>query len=145
MVAVTSRHAAAALCGTLVACAGSGALPAPSKPYPAASAAAEQPGSNGFASVTESPQPALGPLGDAAERALRSACGEADAALLTVATQLAERQTGVGELEVDSISHALRAAGAPYVWPRAWLFNGREGEVEAAKARMQRWLGSFSD
>ncbi|HEY0468321.1 MAG TPA: CAP domain-containing protein, partial [Polyangiaceae bacterium] len=67
-------------------------------------------------------------------------------ALITVAVQLAEQQTaGSGELDVDAISYALRAAGAPYVWPRAWLFNGSEGEVDTAKARMQRWLGGFSD
>jgi hypothetical protein len=59
---------------------------------------------------------------------------------------LAEQQTEAGrELDVDAISYALRAAGAPYVWPRAWLFSGNEGEVEAAQLRMQRWLGTFSD
>ncbi|HEY3255898.1 MAG TPA: CAP domain-containing protein [Polyangiaceae bacterium] len=99
-----------------------------------------------FASVTSSPQASVGPLADADERTLSNACGEADAALIMVATQLAaQRGEQSGELDVDAINYALRAAGAPYVWPRAWLFNGSEGEVETAKARMQRWLASFSD
>ena len=77
---------------------------------------------------------------------MREACGESDAALIAVAAQLADRRSeSSGELDVDAISYALRAAGAPYVWPRAWLFNGTEGDVATAKARMQRWLGSFSD
>ncbi len=138
--------AAPALCGALVACAGSAPAPSTSKPNRVGSASAEHTPKSAFAPVTESPQHALGPLGDADERTLSSACGEADAALIAVATQLAEQQTEVsGELDVDAVSYALRAAGAPYVWPRAWLFYGSEGEVETAKARMQRWLGSFSD
>ena len=57
-----------------------------------------------------------------------------------MAAHLAEQQTEAAtELDVDAISYALRAAGVPYVWPRAWLFNGGEGEVDAAKIRMQRW------
>jgi len=84
--------------------------------------------------------------GDADQRALSDACGEPDAALLTVATTLAEQQTGARkDLDVDAIGFALRAAGAPYVWPRAWLFEGSDGDVETAKARMRHWLASFSD
>ncbi len=147
MVAASGRHSAAsALCGALVACAGPPALPSANQPNPAGSAGAVHTGNSDFAPVTASPQPAVGPLDDADERTLSNACGEADAALITVATQLAEQSSEVGgELDVDVISYALRAAGAPYVWPRAWLFNGSEGEVETAKARMQRWLSSFSD
>ncbi|HYQ46652.1 MAG TPA: CAP domain-containing protein [Polyangiaceae bacterium] len=99
-----------------------------------------------FAPVTESPQPAIAPRQDPGERELSEACGEADAALIAVATELADGRSELnGELDVDAISYALRAAGAPYVWPRAWLFNGGEGEIATAKVRMQRWLGSFSD
>jgi uncharacterized protein YkwD len=77
---------------------------------------------------------------------LSAACGESDRALLSVAAHLAEQQTEAAtELDIDAISYALRAAGVPYVWPRAWLFNGGEGEGDVAKARMQRWLAGFSD
>ena len=138
--------AATAICGALVACV---ALPPPPPPRvanPTASVAANEAENGAFAPVTESPRPVLALAGEEDERALRRACGEADAALLAVATHLSDRQAETqGELEVDAISYALRAAGAPYVWPRAWLFDGSEGELEAAKDRMQRWLSGFSD
>ena len=140
------QTAAAVLCGALSACAGSAAQPGASKPNHTVTEAATPARTSSFATVTTSPQPSLGPSSDADEETLRRACGEADVALITVATRLAEQQSAVGgELDVDAISYALRAAGAPYVWPRAWLFNGSEGEVETAKARMQRWLSGFSD
>ena len=135
----------AVLCGALVSCGGSPAVPSATGLRAGANPAEPEHNST-FAAVTESPQPAAAGGNDPDERSLRFACGEADAALVTVATRLAEQQTlADAELDVDGISYALRAAGAPYVWPRAWLFTGREGEVEVAKARMQRWLGSFSD
>jgi len=138
-----------ALCGALAGCA-SGSL-APGHPNPASHpksvAAADSAARNdAFAEVTQSPQPEVEARLDPDEQALSAACGEADAALRGVAAHLAEQQTDASrELDVDAISYALRAAGAPYVWPRAWLFSGSEGEVEAAQKRMQRWLGSFSD
>jgi len=144
--AMGSAAAASALCGTLVACAGSPALPTAHPPELASAASVEPSGSSAFAAVTESPQAVVGVLDDADERTLSGACGEADAALLTVAKQLAERQIEVGgKLDVDALGYSLRAAGAPYVRPRAWLFNSDEGDLETAKARMQRWLGSFAD
>jgi len=140
------QTATAALCGALAACTACAAQPGASKPNHTVTEATTPARPSAFASVTTSPQAALGPSSDADEETLRRACGDADAALITVASELAEQQSRVGgELDVDAISYALRAAGAPYVWPRAWLFNGSEGEVETAKARMQRWLGGFSD
>ncbi|HET7538225.1 MAG TPA: CAP domain-containing protein [Polyangiaceae bacterium] len=135
---------AALLCGALVSCGGS---PLPHAPEPRALSSAAEPAPNSpFAPNTESPRPVIAPPDDPSERALRDACGEADAALNAVATQLAERRTDAdAELDVESIRYALRSAGVPYVWPRAWLFTGSEGELETAKARMQRWLGSFAD
>src|SRR4051812_13841719 len=138
--------AACALCGALVACAGAKAQPASTSTNSTGAARTKQQENSAFAPRTESPQPAIAPLDDADERTLSDACGDADVALTAVATQLVEQQTVVGaELDVDAISYALRAAGAPYVWPRAWLFSGSEGQIETAKARMQRWLASFSD
>jgi hypothetical protein len=144
LLAVTRQRAlASALCGALVACAAS-PKPSASTPSRAGSKAAARATSSAFASVTSSPHPAVGPSVDPDERVLSNACGQADAALNAVANQLLAQQSELGgELNVDAISYALRAAGAPYVWPRAWLFDGSEGEVETAKARMQRWLASF--
>lgn len=109
---------------------------------------AEPSGDNAaFAASTQSPQPyrpADDVEADAAQEQLATACGAIDRALLEVAEQLVERQAAsASELDVDTISYALRAAGAPYVWPRAWVFTG--AEVDSAQLRMQRWLGSFSD
>jgi len=141
-----TRAAASALCGTLVACTGSAALPSASPPDGTGSADTEQVTSSAFAAVTKSPQPTASPFDDADERTLTSVCGEPDAALITVASELAGQKSEANEaLEFDGIGYALRAAGAPYVWPRAWQFNGSEGEVENAKTRMLTWLRSFSD
>jgi cysteine-rich secretory family protein len=142
-VAFTCRLACASwLCGALVTCAVA-PPPRPSQPNRTGSAAVERTASADFALVTESPQSVL-ELGDSDELTLRRACGESDAALIAVASRLVENRSGA-ELDAEAISYALRAAGAPYVWPRAWLFDGREGEVETAKLRMQRWLSGFSD
>jgi len=138
-----------ALCGTVAAC-GSGArspdFPAPASTPKTGVAAHDGATNHAFAETTESPQPEAEASSDPDERTLSAACGEGDAALRTVAAHLAEQQTEASrELDVDAISYALRAAGAPYVWPRAWLFSGSEGEVAAAQSRMQHWLGGFSD
>jgi hypothetical protein len=53
--------------------------------------------------------------------------------------------TSADHVDVDSLAYELRAAGAPYVWPRAWRFDGPERQLEAAKSRMQAWLASFGD
>ena len=135
-----------ALCGALAACAGSIGSPAPASTPRAAADPNHGERNDAFADATESPQSVRAPSPDPDERSLSEACGESDAALLEVARHLAEQQTdSARELDVDTISYALRAAGAPYVWPRAWLFSGSEGEVDNAKARMLHWLASFSD
>ncbi len=54
-----------------------------------------------------------------------SFCGDADAALTDVATQLA-RRAARGEPEVDApeIDFDLRRAGSPLVWPHVWTLSG---------------------
>ena len=143
---VTCRYPAAlALCGTLVGCA---AAPLPPEP-PARHHAPDRPAAGAgseFAAATRSPQPLDDSKTDPDARALSAACGQSDAALVAVALQLVEQQTdATAELDVNAISYALRAAGAPYVWPRAWLYNGSEGKIEAAQARMQHWLNGFAN
>ena len=98
-----------------------------------------------FASETESPQPDAEPRASADEQALAQACGTSDAALVRVAARLAARAGGADAVEVDALGYELRAAGSPYVWPRAWRFEGAEGQLEDANGRMQRWLAGFSD
>lgn len=127
-------------CGALVGCAAEPAPP-PAAPRPPAAL----PVHSTFADTTESPRPALAQSSDALERTLSDACGESDAALRSVASQLLEQRTeATTELDVDAIQYDLRAAGAPYVWPRAWLFTGGEGELETARTRMTHWLAGFA-
>ena len=132
-----------AVCGTLVGCAGSAPLPTTVGPEggPASTELANDcfPGHNASPARTD-PDP------DPDVRALIEACGEADLNLQLIAKNLAEQQTETtSNVDVDAMSGALRAIGAPYVWPHAWLFNGSEGEVGNAKARMLRWLATFAD
>jgi uncharacterized protein YkwD len=135
-----------ALCGVLVGCAEPATAPAVSTEPRGVSVEREGSPKSTFASTTESPRAPASLSSDPDARALSAACGESDAALIAVSAHLAEQQTEAAtELDVDAIGYALRAAGAPYVWPRAWVFNGSEGEGEAAKARMQRWLATFGD
>ena len=141
-----AQFATLALCGVLLGCA---AAPIP-PPQPSDRHAAkrapephEKTGNSTFAQATESPQSNSEQRADSTERALGTACGLSDAALLQVARHLAEHGEGADAVDVDALGYELRAAGAPYVWPRAWRFDGAETELEDAKARMQRWLSGF--
>ncbi len=98
-----------------------------------------------FAAETVSPQPEGEQRADPAERALVTACGASDAALVRVATRLGGRAGGADAVDVDALGYELRAEGSPYVWPRAWRFDGVQGQLEDAKARMQHWLAGFGD
>jgi len=138
-----------ALCGVLASCA---AAPTPlTSGSRAEGVAATDSGKRGaapnpvFAAQTSSPQPDDEPHPDATERELAAACGASDAALVHVATRLGGRQGGADGVDADALGYELRAAGSPYVWPRAWRFDGAEGQLEDAKARMQRWLAGFGD
>jgi len=131
-------------CGDLVGCAEREAAPlfasGPVQPSPSEKA----PHNAAFVERTHSPQPAAD--GNAEVRELANLCGASDAALSRVAAEIAGPGRG-GEkaLDVDRISYALREAGAPYVWPRAWSFEGGAGELGEARTRMQRWLATFGD
>jgi uncharacterized protein YkwD len=73
-------------------------------------------------------------------------CRLGDAALSRVAERFARRQSeGSPALDVSEISFALRAEGSPYVWPRAWTFEGGDLQSGVTVARMRSWLDSFSD
>jgi hypothetical protein len=142
---VVTSLCALPLCGIPAGCAESAAVPIVASAPVAAAARLDTPNS-AFAESTASPRPVTAQSPDPDARTLSAACGESDQALLTIATQLAEQRTDrATDLDADAIGYALRAAGAPYVWPRAWLFNGNAGDVEVAKARMQRWLAGFGD
>lgn len=124
----------------LVACAAP--APAPQAPRPPV-AAAKQTQIMEWASETVSPQliPAPTPL----EQELLSLCQRGDAGLARVALALAESQSlGQGMLDSEQVTHELRAAGVPQVWPRAWAIVGNPS-IEEAKAGLSQWLESFSE
>lgn len=98
-----------------------------------------------FAELTQSPQPNAPAPAGSDEAELRARCGEPDAALVHVAEKLIARAPPPDGIDVDALNYELRAAGAPYVWPHAWRFDGAANQVADAKARMQHWLTSFAD
>jgi uncharacterized protein YkwD len=96
-----------------------------------------------WASETVSPQrvEVTSPL----ERELLSLCQRGDAGLDRVARALAQSQAlGNGMLDSEHVTHELRAAGVPQVWPRAWAIVGNPS-VDEAKAGLAQWLASFSE
>jgi uncharacterized protein YkwD len=73
-------------------------------------------------------------------------CRRSDAALSRVAERFARRQAeGNTPVDTSELTFALRAEGAPYVWPHAWTLEGGDLSSPAAVERMQGWLGSFDD
>jgi hypothetical protein len=75
------------------------------------------------------------------DRELASVCPESDNALRTVASQLATHALPADD--VEAIAYALRAAGDPHVWPRAFLLEGRTIDPAEARTRIKAWLGTF--
>lgn len=127
-----------ALCAVLLAigCAGNRAAPegAPraSPGTAATSAASARTPSYDFQPYSRSPQAAPAPP---------LAC-RGDLALEAVASSLAERHLERELPDASEIALALRAAGAPYVWPRVWALRGDGAEREAV-ARAAAWLGAL--
>lgn len=79
------------------------------------------------------------------ERALIDLCRRGDAGLNRVAVALAKSQAaGQGMLDTEHVTHELRAAGVPQVWPRAWAIVGNP-TPEEAKQGLATWLDSFSE
>lgn len=75
------------------------------------------------------------------DRDLDAVCPDGDIALRTVAAQLAAHTVAADD--VEAITYALRVAGDPHVWPRAFLLEGRSVDPTEAKARIKAWLGTF--
>lgn len=60
---------------------------------------------------------------------------------------LADPDFGLDINDIDRVTFAMRAAGIPYVWPRAWSIAVRDaGEAEeAASQQFDAWLRTFHD
>ena len=79
---------------------------------------------------------------------LQNRCGRADAALARVARQLlGEPDFGADLNDVDRVGFAMRAAGVPYLWPRAWSSSARAdaGGPTKLSERFDAWLRTFDD
>jgi hypothetical protein len=92
-----------------------------------------------WAESVASPRPL--PAGQGRDRELSALCPDGDGALRTVAAQLAAHTVAADD--VEAITYALRAAGGPHVWPRAFLLEGQSVDLAEAKTRLRAWLGTF--
>jgi uncharacterized protein YkwD len=86
-----------------------------------------------------SPRPPAG--GKPRDDELSAVCPDGDVALRTVAAQLAARSVAADD--VEAVAYALRVAGDPHVWPRAFLLEGKSIDFFEAKTRIKAWLGTF--
>jgi uncharacterized protein YkwD len=83
-----------------------------------------------------SPQPQTGSgLG---HTPLTAACHFPDAALLAVAADIAARKSAAPDAEL--LTWSVRAAGSPYVRPRALLLSGKRIDPADAAGRLGAWL-----
>jgi uncharacterized protein YkwD len=95
-----------------------------------------------FANVITSPQPPANIEGLSGK--VMQLCDESDAALAEVAMKLARRlQQGAVIPDTAEIAYEIRAAGAPYVWPRAWSLSGGGIDDADATKRAAAWLGGI--
>ncbi len=79
------------------------------------------------------------PLPAAADK-LYQQCGKAEAGLAAVASRNAARiYRGDSSFSSDELAFNLRAAGTPYVWPRAWVMHGKD----LTDASIEQELGKF--
>jgi uncharacterized protein YkwD len=77
---------------------------------------------------------------------LSSLCARADGGLDVVAERLAHRASaGRPALDPGELGLELRAAGAPWVWPRSWSYSGPALAADEAVSHAKRWLSGFGD
>lgn len=88
-------------------------------------------------STTRSPQPPPPPSDDFAR-----ACSTHDAALDRVAAFVAARETNGAPADAETVTDAMRAEGAPYVWPHLWLLSGRR-LGDSAPERLGEWVAAL--
>jgi hypothetical protein len=65
------------------------------------------------------------------------ACPETDRALDAVAAEIAAHR--LSATNVDALTYALRTAGEPHVWPRAWMLEGKKIDLSEASRRLSAW------
>jgi hypothetical protein len=102
-----------------------------------------------WAAWSASPQPidpAAGLASSDREAELLARCGRGEAGLRAVAERLVrQRLRGETHLDLDAIVFAMRAAGEPHVWPRAWVVAGRALDHDATLDKLEAWGKTFRD
>lgn len=89
--------------------------------------------------ATWSPQPTTDPV-------TWSGCGRRDGALDALAHRIAMRQViSRRPLQAAELEFALRAAGEPHVWPRAWILSGDNLSTSSVAEHWQRFMSSFEE
>jgi uncharacterized protein YkwD len=98
--------------------------------------------------ATSSPRPiAVRPRGEE-ERVdeLLARCGQGEEGLRRVAEHIvARRIAGLEGLDLDGLDFALRAAGEPHVWPRAWVVSGKTLDRRTTADHLEAWARSFGE
>lgn len=70
-------------------------------------------------------------------------CAVHEKALSDVARWVAEQRATSGKTpDLTDVGARLRSAGAPYVWPRVWMLEGRALEPAAIERRFEAWLAT---
>jgi uncharacterized protein YkwD len=113
---------------------GCSAGPAQGNGMEAASALKDQ--SFVWSGATWSPQPQT--AATPGQTPFAAACRFPDAALLSVAADIAARKSAAPDAE--TLAWSLRAAGSPYVRPRAILLSGTQIDLTVAARRIDGWL-----
>lgn len=75
---------------------------------------------------------------------LYDVCGAPDDALVTVATRNGSRQLrGEPSFAADELAFTMRAAGVPYVWPRAWTIKGKALDPNAVADSLKTFVAKW--
>ena len=85
-----------------------------------------------WASSSSSPRPAPAGVGPS--------CGRVEQSLLSAARELARRTAKQQPWDVSDVVARVRAAGGPFVWPRAWTLEGSDLEASAIESGLAAWL-----
>lgn len=88
-----------------------------------------------WASSSSSPRPAPAGLGS-------SSCGSAEESLLSAAREVARRTAEQEPWDASDLVAQVRAAGGPFVWPRAWTLQGGTLDPAAVESGLAAWLES---
>jgi uncharacterized protein YkwD len=92
-------------------------------------------GAPAWASSSSSPRPAPAGVGG-------SSCGSAEESLLSAAREVARRTAEQEPWDASDLVAQVRAAGGPFVWPRAWTLQGSSLDPAAVAAGLAAWLES---